>query len=131
MIRMLRSVSAVVVGYLPFGVSAVLLFKLTGRDPHAPAPLGFMLLSTLYGVAFAILSGYLAARLAGRRPLSHAIAVAGIIGLGALISIVLRPVGAALWSQMTALVLMAPSASLGGLIHRRRLGRPGPTSRRS
>jgi hypothetical protein len=120
-IRMLRSIGVVLVGYVPFGISAVLLFKLTGRDPHAPAPVSFMLLSTLYGMAFAVLAGYLAARLAGRRPLSHAIAVAGIIGLGALISIVLRPVGAALWSQLAALVLIAPSAILGGLIRRRRL----------
>jgi hypothetical protein len=119
--RMLRSVGVVLVGYLPFGISAVLLFKLTGRDPHAPAPVGFMLLSTLYGMAFANLSGYLAARLAGRRPLSHAIAVTGIIALGALLSIVLRPVGGAVWSQLAALILMAPSASLGGLIHRHRL----------
>jgi hypothetical protein len=119
-IRTFRSIGAVLVGYLPFGISAVLLFNVTGRDPHAPAPLDFLLLSTLYGMAFAMLSGYLAAWLAGRRPLSHAIAVTGLIGLGALISIVLSPVGAARWSQWAALSLMAPSATLGGLIHRRR-----------
>ena len=120
MIRMLRSIGAVLAGYLVFAISAALLFKLTARAPHAAAPLGFIVLSTLYGIAFAILAGYVAASLAGREPLGHAIAVAGIIGLGALISMVLSAAGATLWSQLAALVLMAPSAALGGLIRRRR-----------
>ena len=121
MIPTLRSIGAVVAGYAVFAVSGALLFMLTGWDPHGPAPLGVIALSTLYGMAFATLAGYVAASLAGRAPLGHAIAVAGLIGLGALVSMVMSAAGSALWSQLTALVLMAPSAAFGGLIRRRRL----------
>lgn len=119
---MLRSIGAVLTGYLVFAVSAVLLFKLAARDPHAAAPLGFIILTTLYGMTFAILAGYVAAWLAGRRPLDHAIALAALIASGGLISMVLSAEGGARWSQVGAVVLMAPAAILGGLIRRRAVG---------
>ena len=121
MIPTLRSIGAVLAGYLVFAVSGALLFMLTGWDPHAAAPVGVIVLSTLYGITFALLAGYLATSLAGRAPLGHAIAVAGLIGLGAIVSMVMSAAGAALWSQLSALVLMAPSAAFGGLIRQGRL----------
>jgi len=60
----LRSTGAVLAGYLTFGISAALLFGLTGVDPNAAAPMSFMVLTALYGIAFAILGGYLAAKIA-------------------------------------------------------------------
>src|SRR2546430_1654759 len=112
---LIRSVVAVTAGYTVFGISAVLIFAATGRDPHATAPIAFMVLSTLYGMAFATASGFLAAVIAGKSELGHAQTVSGIIALGALISIFTTPAGGTLWSQLAALILMAPSASLAGL----------------
>jgi hypothetical protein len=113
---MLRSFGAVIAGYVSFTVLAVALFAVTGRDAHAPAPLTFMIGSTLCGMLFAGLGGYVAARLAGRGPLAHAAALAVVIALGAGISLVTSPGGDAAWSQVAAMFLMAPSALLGGLV---------------
>lgn len=115
---MLRSFGAVIAGYLLFAVLAVALFAVTGRNAHAPAPLAFMIGSALCGMLFAGLGGYVAARLAGRRPLTHAAALALVIAFGAGISIVTSPRGDAVWSQVTAMFLMAPSAILGGLVRK-------------
>jgi hypothetical protein len=112
--RVLRTLGAVIGGYLIFALSAVALFQLTGRDPHAPQPLWFIVASVAYGMAFAGLGGVVAARLAPTRSLLHAGSVAVVLALGATVSLVTSPGAGATWSQWAALALMAPSAYLGG-----------------
>ena len=111
---MVRSAGAVAAGYMVFGASAFLLFQLSGIDPHQPAPIGFKIASVVWGCVFALVAGWLTARVAGTRPVVHAAILAVLIALGALASIAVRP-GAAMWSQLSALALMAPCAWLGGL----------------
>jgi peptidoglycan/LPS O-acetylase OafA/YrhL len=122
---MLRSIGAVAAGYVIFGASAALLFQLSGQAPHADAPLAFKIASTIWGAVFALVAGWLTARIAPRRPMTHAAIVAGLIALGALMSIAARP-SDALWSQTAALVVMAPCAVIGGVISLR--GRSGDRS---
>jgi hypothetical protein len=110
--RGLRSVSAVLVGYLIFALSAVALFQLTGRDPHATQPLWFTISAVIYGIVFAGVGGAVAAWIAPQRPWLHAGVVAGILALGATVSLVAS--AGATWSQWAALVVMAPAAWLGG-----------------
>jgi hypothetical protein len=128
--RVLRTVGAVIGGYLLFALSAAALFQLSGRDPHAPQPLWFMLASVGYGMVFAGLGGAAAARLAPTRPLLHAVGVAAVLALGAGVSLVFSPAAGATWSQWTALTLMSPSAYLGGLLATRseRAGSLGGTT---
>lgn len=114
--RVLRSLVAVVGGYLIFVLSAVALFQLSGRNPHATQPLWFVTASAVYGMAFAALGGFAAARMAPTRALLHACSVAAIMALGAVASLVASPSTDASWSQWTALALMAPSACLGGRV---------------
>jgi len=111
--RALRSVLAVLGGYLIFALSAVALFQLSGRDPHAPQPLWFVIVAVAYGMLFAGLGGILAARLAPTRARLHAASVALVLGLGAAVSLIASAGTGATWSQWSALVLMAPSAYLG------------------
>jgi hypothetical protein len=120
--RMLRSVSVVVGGYLIFALSAVALFQLSGRDPHAPQPLWFMVAAVAYGMGFAAVGGFFAARLAPTRGLLHAGIVAVVVALGASVSLVASPGAGATWSQWAALALMAPCAYVGGRIATRVLG---------
>ena len=47
---MIRSVLAVIAGYLLFAASAVALLAITGRDAHGEAPAWFIVASTLYGI---------------------------------------------------------------------------------
>jgi hypothetical protein len=116
---LMRVFLAVVAGYLIFAVSAVLLFHLTNVDPHSPAALGFKALTVAYGLVFAYLGGFVAARIAGRADLVCGIALAIVIALGATISMIARPGAGALWTQTAALLLFAP-ASLAGYWTRRR-----------
>ena len=111
---MLRSISAVVAGYFIFAVSAVLLFQLAGREPHAAAPVAFMAAATIWGAVFAMVGGWLAAHVSVRRPSIHAACVAALIAIGATASILTA--SGAIWSQVSALLVMAPCAWLGGVL---------------
>ena len=121
----LRSVLAVLVGYFVFALSAFAFFRLSGRPPHEPAPMPFMLASTAVGMLFASLGGFVAAWLAGRSPFAHGAAVAAVVALGAAISLVGTLGSGAIWSQVTALAFMAPCAVLGGWLRSRQ--RAGPS----
>lgn len=119
---MLRSVIAVIAGYLVFTASAVALFKITGRDPHAPAGLVFMGLSVLYGMCFAAVGGFVSAWLARRWEFEHSLAVAGLIAASGAASLVARPGQGALWTQLAAVLIMAPMAMAGGYLRLRQVG---------
>jgi len=110
-----RLVVGVALGYLVFAASAVAIFLLTGHDPHGPASTAFKIGSSVYGMAFAALGGYLASRLA-RTP-TAATTVGVVIAALAVLSVVLEAQGF-WWSQGAALVLMAPSAVAGGHLGR-------------
>jgi hypothetical protein len=111
---MLRSILAVVIGYVLFAASAFAMFRVTGQAPHAIATTSFMLLSSAGGMLGACIGGYAAGWIAGGRPLAHGIAVGLVLALGATVSLVSTLGHGEIWSQLTALLLMAPSAALGG-----------------
>ena len=115
---MLRSVGAVAAGYIVFGGSAALLFQVSGQAPHEAAPVWFKAASIAWGAVSALIAGWLTARIASRRPATHAANLAALIALGAVISLIARPSDAK-WSQTSAAVIMAPCAWLGGALARR------------
>jgi len=118
-LKAVRSVLSVVAGYLLFAASAFLIFLLFKRPPHQAAPLWFMVVTTMIGMLFAFLSGYIAGLLARRNPLGHAIGVAAVLALGASVSLVSTLGKGAIWTQVAAIVLMAPSVIAGGWIRLR------------
>ena len=129
---MLRSIAAVLAGFvfiaaLSFGADAAQrslapgFFDASGRmeDPSA------LLLVLAYVGVFAVTGCYLAARLAPRRPMLHAL-VLGSLGL------VFNVVGtvamwdtAPAWYHLTALALVMPYAWIGGRLRERELERTG------
>src|SRR5262245_25964150 len=116
---MLRSIGAVAAGYLIFAMSAVLLFQMSGRAPHEAQPLAFEIATVVWGCVFALVAGWLTARIAARKPAVHAAVLAGVIALGALASLI-ADLNGAKWSQIAALVVMAPCAWIGGRVSRAR-----------
>jgi hypothetical protein len=118
---MLRSAAAVVAGYLLFAFPAEAWFRLSGHDPHAPAGAGFMAATIVYGILFAILGGYVAALLAARFEIEHAFAVATLIAAIGAASFVVESPGESKWTQLSAILIIAPAAILGGYLRRRQL----------
>jgi len=116
----MRILLAVAAGYLIFAGSAVLLFQVTKVDPHSPAALSFEIFTIVYGLAFSLLAGFAAGRIARRTDLVCGIALTLVIALGATISMIARPGAGALWTQTAALLLFAP-ASLAGDWTRRQM----------
>ncbi len=115
---------AVIVGYAVFAVSAGALFHLAGQDPHGEASVPFMVGATVYGVAFAFVGGYVGGWIASRRPLAHGVAVAGVLALGASVSLFATLGKGHVWSQIAALTAMAPAAACGGWLRNRLVGTP-------
>jgi O-antigen/teichoic acid export membrane protein len=118
---MAKSALAVLVGYFIFALSAFAFFHLSGQPPHQAAPVPTMVGSIAFGMLFALLGGYVAAWLAGRRPVAHGLAVAAVLALGATISLLSTLSKGAIWSQVAALALMAPCAILGGWLRSRQV----------
>ena len=117
--RVLRSIAAVLVGYVLFAAPVLAYFQVTGQPPHQPAPLLVMLGSMLVGVASALAGGYTAARIAGRKPLMHGVALAVVLAAGSIVSLVSTLGHGAIWSQVSALILMVPSAIAGSSMRQR------------
>lgn len=116
---MLRTIVGVIVGWLIFAVPSVALFRLAGVEPYAHATAAFVAGSIVYGVAFALLGGYVAARIAIRIGAARAVGV--VIAVAALLSLGIRPGEGAIWSQLAAFALMAPAAVIGGGIRMRQV----------
>lgn len=116
-----RSVLGVIVGYMIFAFSGFVLFQVSGQPPHGEASVPFMIGAVVYGLSFALLGGYIAGLIAGRRPLAHGIAVGVILAAGAGVSLIATIGHGVIWSQVCALTLMAPAAVLGGWLRGRTL----------
>jgi hypothetical protein len=112
----MRVFFAVVTGYLIFGISAALLFQFSGQDPHAVPSLGFAILSVLWGIVFALIGGYVAVVCARRDSMLAGVWVSGLLAVLAAVSLFAQWGAGSIWSQLAALLLMAPAASLGGWI---------------
>ncbi len=111
---MTRSIFAIVIGYLVFAVPSAALVNVDVVDPHAPASGRVFLLTVLYGLVFALLGGWVTVRLAARRVLWPALVVAVLVaGLAAVSLAFARGV---YWTQLSALILMAPAVVVGGAI---------------
>ncbi len=120
MTRTLRLVAGIVLGYVVFALTAVLVFAVPGRDPHATADPAFMVGTIGAGIIGALAGGYLAAVFAKGNERAAGLAITTLIALGALISLIAQPGAGARWSQLSAL-FMAPAAFLGSLIRSRRV----------
>lgn len=125
--RLGRSVGAVVAGLLAgagLSIGADAVFHGLGVFP----PLGqvmsgaLFLLATAYRTVFNVFGCYLAARLAPRRPMEHALAL-GVLGTlvslaGALATWNKGPEFGPRWYPLALVILALPSAWLGGALHR-------------
>jgi hypothetical protein len=124
---MARSILAIAVGLvfiaaLSFGADALLRVSLPeafdgGRIENVPIPLFTM----LYVALFAMTGCYLTARLAPREPMAHALVVGAfgvVLHVAALLSV---REAVPLWYSAAGVLLVLPSAWLGGRLREREL----------
>ena len=130
---MIRSVVAVFLGFitvvvLSLGTDQILhvlkVYPPWGQPMHEP---GLNLLALAYRTVYAILGSYIAAKLAPRNPMRHAMAL-GIIGLilstaGAITTITKYDLGPA-WYPIALVLTALPCAWIGGALYRRRNAQP-------
>lgn len=123
---MLRSILAIVAGFVFIGVLAFGTdFAMRAAMPSFFGPDGrvdsvpLLLFTQLYVFVFAVAGCYLAAWIAGRRPMQHAI-ILGLLGLVFNIFGVVQMWNTApAWYHVMALLLVMPAAWLGGKLRER------------
>ena len=115
--NIVRNVLAVIVGYLIFAVSAVLLFNLSGIDPHADASIGTIALVVAFGGAFAFIGGYFTKLIAATKTMIANDALA-IITAGFAAFLLFKSPGNH-YTQIAAIFLFAPLSLVGGFMRRR------------
>jgi hypothetical protein len=118
---MVRLVAGILLGYAVFGLTAVLVFAVSGRDPHATADPAFMVGSIGAGAIAAWVGGYIGAVVAAGSERTAGMAIAIIIAAASVVSLVARPGAGSQWSQLAALLLMSPCALFGAQIRSRRV----------
>ncbi len=107
----MRVFSGAVLGFLLFQLLWRGVFVVTNTDPHAPAGILFQAGAVIYGMLFALLSGYLASFIGGRPHFVAAWIVGALVALTAIVVMVRKGVA---WPQLVALLFMAPAAVIGG-----------------
>jgi hypothetical protein len=128
--RLLRSTGAVLLGFVAVVVLSLVTDQLLhvlevyppwGQPMYDPA---LNLLALAYRSVYAVVGGYIAARLAPHSPMRHAL-VLGIVGLamgtaGAIVTITRYDVGPD-WYPIALALTAVPCSWLGGVLHGRRL----------
>ena len=130
--RLGRSVAAVLAGFiavvvLSLGTDQVLhvlqVYPPWGQPMHDP---GLNLLALAYRCVYAVLGSFIAARLAPRAPMRHALVLGGIglvlSVLGAIAALSMADLGPA-WYPIALVLTALPCAWLGGDLHRRMAAR--------
>ena len=109
---MLRQVLAIFAGYAIFVAAALLLFQLSGVDPHGDPSILFLLAVIACGIASSVTGGYVAQLIAKKNTLTVNFILALIIAGFAAFSF--YKTSGNHYSQMAAIFLFAPLSIVGG-----------------
>jgi hypothetical protein len=116
----MRTLLSVFVGYAIFVVSALVLFRITGAVPQAQVTTAFVIISTLNGMFFAAVGGYVATAIARGKSPVPALALFGVIAVLGVIALVGKAEGTTQLLKLATVFLMSPMALVGGLLRLRR-----------
>ncbi len=111
---MLRNLFALITGYAIFVVTAVLLFQISGVDPHSDPSISFLVAVIACGMLSSITGGFVLQLISKDKKLTINYILALIIGGFAAFSY-FKTTGNH-YSQIAAILLFAPLSILGGYI---------------
>ena len=112
-----RNILGVIVGYFIFAVGAVIMFRLSGIDPHADVGLTTKGLVIGGGAVFAFVGGFVGKMIAATRTLTANIVLSLIMAGFAAVSFFMS--AGEHYTQIAAIFLFAPLSLLGGFLRRR------------
>jgi hypothetical protein len=87
----LQSIGAVLAGYIVSAVLTGLTIAVLGAlfpISYQPENVGWVVFNVIYGCAFAVVGGYVAARLAPSRPMAHAVVLGTLMAVFAVLTAV-------------------------------------------
>ena len=111
---MLRSILSVIIGWLVYGISIGILIIMTGIDPHGESSVFFNIGSSLYGIVFSFLGGFITALIVKHRHFIHSVALALLYIFIAISAMSLTD--GTHWSEWVSIIVFAPFVALGGWI---------------
>ena len=118
----IRNILAVISGYATFVLSAILLFQLSGIEPHADPSIAVAALTIVYGLIFSFIGGLLTPLIAKTQVLTTNYVLAGIMAGFAAFSL-FKSTGNH-YSQIAAIFLFTPASILGGLTYLKKRMKP-------
>jgi len=115
---MIRNILSILAGYVIFVITSLALFKLSGQDPHADPTTIFVILTVIYGAAFAFVAGLITQLIAKTKNITPNYVLCFIIAGFATFSL-FKTTGNH-WTQLLAIFIFAPISILGGLFFNKR-----------
>ena len=115
---MTRNILAIIAGYAIFAATALALFKLSGKDPHADPTTVFLILTAMYGAVFSFIAGLVTQLVARTKAMGINYILAFIVAGFATFSF-LKSEGNH-WTQLLAIFIFAPVSVLGGQFYGKR-----------
>jgi hypothetical protein len=116
---MLRSIGAVVAGYLVMAVAIMVMFIIAFPDPTVTPGMGFMIFSLAYGFLFGILGGWVCGLIARKAELKHAAVIAAIGILISILSMIFAAEQSPVWFQVANMVVLTIAVTAGGWLRAR------------
>src|SRR5258706_16279637 len=122
---MLRSIAAVIVGFLAMGILILLtatvhMVSVLGKFPepgaHRGFPASFAIVYLVYSTLYAAFGGYVCAAIAKRNRLKHGMVLAGLVFVLSLISVYIDRGQQPVWYQAMLVLLGAPATAMGAWI---------------
>ncbi len=114
---MIRKILSIILGYAIFVITSLVLFRISGQNPHSNPEIGFVVLTVIYGAVFSFIAGFSTQLIAKTRNLKINYVLAIIIAGFATFSL-FKSQGNH-WTQLLAIFIFAPTSILGGLFNNR------------
>ena len=119
---MIRSILAVISGYLAFYVAMLVLWLAFGYGPEQDIPsTGFLVISVFCEALFALGAGYLIASIARRREIIHAAFLSVLFVVSGILYLLLRLNHYPFWVPLAMILINAPCVLLGAYIRIQRI----------
>ena len=117
---MIRSILAVISGYLAFYLAMLILWFAFGYGPKHEIPSNeFLVISAFFEALFAFGSGYLIAYIARRRELLHAGFLSFVFILSGILYLLLKMYQYPTWVPLVVIFVHAPCVLLGALLRKK------------